>query len=138
MTERASNMASDQTAREIELQIKSIVDQCRVDVEKLLSSKKAQLEMLAEALVEKETLYYRDVVRILEPSRTDADIEKEIAELAERKLVGKSPQLQLNGFLGFGGNGNPSGAGTPGGVGNNRNADDLIDVVIKSENPEVE
>jgi ATP-dependent metalloprotease FtsH len=103
-TQRNSRIIpSPETAREMELQIKSIVDSCRANVEKLLQSKKAELESLAEALVERETLYYRDVVRILDPLRTDVEIDNEIAELAERKLVGSSPKLTLQGFLGMGG-----------------------------------
>ncbi|MBX9690031.1 MAG: hypothetical protein K2X27_25190, partial [Candidatus Obscuribacterales bacterium] len=80
-----------------------IVDTCKANVEKLLQSKRPQLEALATALVEKETLYFRDVVAILEPSRTDSDIERELQELSERKLVGQTPQLSLQGFLGMGG-----------------------------------
>lgn len=94
---------SPDTSREIELQIKSVVDQCKANVEKLFQTKRPQLEALANALVEKETLYYRDVVSILEPSRTETEIQREIDELSERKLVGKAPQLSLQGFLGFGG-----------------------------------
>lgn len=94
---------SSETSREIELQIKKVVDQCRQNVEKLLSSKKAQLEQLANALIERETLYYRDIVAILEPSRTDMEVEQEINQLSERKLVGKSPELSINGFLNFAG-----------------------------------
>ena len=107
---RVEIQPSDQSMREIEVQIKAIVDQCKVNVEKLLSTKKTELEALANALVDKETLYYMDVVNILEPARTDSDIENEIAELSERKLVGKSAQLSLHGFLGIGG-------GTPGTIG---------------------
>lgn len=114
---------SDLSSREIELQIKAIVDQCTANVEKLLGSRKAQLEALADALVEKETLYYMDVVNILEPTRTDSDIQKEIAELSERKLVGKSAQLTLAGFLGIAGGAN--GGTGPGSEipSNNRNAE---------------
>ncbi|MBY0359363.1 MAG: AAA family ATPase [Candidatus Obscuribacterales bacterium] len=96
--------ASMETERELELQTKAIIDECRKNVEELLQTRKAQIERLAEALVEKETLYYRDVVNILEPERTDADIQRELAEIAERKLVGKNHHLELNGILGLGGN----------------------------------
>ena len=133
MTERSGTLASEQTAREIELQIKAVVDECYANVERLLSSKKAQLQALADALVEKETLYFRDVVNLLEPSRTDADIERELAELAERKLVGKTPQLSLHGFIGLGGGTGtaPSpGNGGGGAPGNNR------EIVIQAQNPE--
>lgn len=113
---------SSETSREIELQIKSIVDQCKQNVEKLLQSKKAQIQQLAEALMEKETLYYRDVVSILEPSRTDSEIEKEILQLSDRKLVGKTPQLSINGFLGI-----------TGGNSTNRDAEPIIEMKQKDE-----
>jgi ATP-dependent metalloprotease FtsH len=94
---------SPDTSREIELEIKSVVEACRQNVEKLFQSRRSQLEALADALVAKETLYYRDVVKILEPARTEMEIEGEIAELSERKLVGKQVQLTLSGFLGLSG-----------------------------------
>jgi hypothetical protein len=57
--------------------------------------------------VEKETLYYRDIVGILEPNRSSVDIERELEELAERKLVGKPPVVNLEG-IGSLGAGNPN------------------------------
>ncbi len=95
--------ASPETQREIELEIKEIINECQENVERLLQSHRGEVERLAEALIEKETLYFRDVVKILEPARSDADIEKELAELAERKLVGKSPTITLQGITGLSG-----------------------------------
>jgi ATP-dependent metalloprotease FtsH len=101
--------ASDETEREIELQIKKITDECLENVRSLLRSKRAELDRLAHALVEKETLYYRDIVAILEPHRTAGDIERELEELAERKLVGKPPVVNLEGIGSLGlGAGNPN------------------------------
>ncbi|MGD9679735.1 MAG: AAA family ATPase [Candidatus Obscuribacterales bacterium] len=85
--------ASPETEREIELDIKKIVDHCYENVENLLRSKRKELEQMAAALVENETLYFRDIVKILEPTKTEAEIEKEIATLSERKLVGKRPAV---------------------------------------------
>jgi len=87
--------ASPETERAIELQIKQIVDSCLKNVEALLSSHRAQLDRLAQALVEKETLYYRDLVGILEPARSAEEVEREMLQLAERKLVGKPPVINL-------------------------------------------
>lgn len=116
---------STETSRELEMEIKAVVDQCRQNVEKMFQSKRAQLQALADALVEKETLYYRDVVAILEPTRPEADILREINELSDRKLVGKAPQLTLEGFLGMAG---VQGGGNPQ---NNR----VIDLAPGPESP---
>jgi ATP-dependent metalloprotease FtsH len=86
---------SPETAREIELEIKKLVDDCLDNVRKLLVTHRKQLDQLAYALVEKETLYYKDIVNILEPQKTQDSIDREIRELAERKLVGKIPILNL-------------------------------------------
>ena len=112
---------SPETAREIELQIKQIVDSCLKNVEALLRSRRSQLDNLARALVEKETLYYRDLVAILEPERPSSEIERELLQLAERKLVGKPPVINLEGITtlppsvgsGSTGGGTPPGAGNP-------------------------
>ncbi len=56
----------------------------------------AHVDAIAKALVEKETLYYRDLVAILEPHRTKEDVDREISEMSERKLVGKPAVIDLN------------------------------------------
>ena len=93
--EQYKNTSSAETGREIELQIKSIVDQCLQSVEGLLRSKRAELDRLAQALIEKETLYYKDLVTILEPARTPEEIEKEMSVLSERRMVGKPPVIEV-------------------------------------------
>lgn len=115
---------SEETEREMEMEIKSIVDDCYENVRNLLKAKRPELERIARALMEKETLYFKDMVKILEPSRTEDDIERELAALSERRLVGKPPVVNiqtlagLQGLLGGGsgseGQGDASG-GTPGG-----------------------
>lgn len=110
---------SPESSREMEKQIKTIVDGCLQNVQNLLSSKRAELLALADALVEKETLYFRDVVAILEPQRTENDIQKEIEELSERKLVGKMPQL-THAFFG------PGASAAGGGNGNGSNNKNLL------------
>ncbi len=110
-----SNISND-TQREIEMDIKAIVDDCYKRVEELLLSKRAELDKLAAALVERETLYFNDLVRILEPYKTSSDIDRELRQMAERKLVGVNPinpaglldslaQMSTNG----GGNGKSNG-----------------------------
>jgi ATP-dependent metalloprotease FtsH len=95
MDEYSDVPPSPETAREIELEIKKLVDDCLENVRKLLVTHRQQLDQLAYALVEKETLYFKDIVNILEPEKTNDDIDREIRELAERKMVGKVPILNL-------------------------------------------
>lgn len=102
--------ASSATKREIELEIKRIVDDCLNNVQNLLRTHRAELDRLAHALLEKETLYYRDIAVILEPQRSMADIEREIESIADRKLVGKPPIVNLEAIAGLGRTGNGNGA----------------------------
>lgn len=104
-TDRAYSSASDETKREIEMEIKEIVDGCMKSVEALLGKHRRELQLIAEALVEKETLYYRDLVNVLEPARLPSDIDRELAELAARKFVGKRPVITMEHITGAG-NGN--------------------------------
>jgi ATP-dependent metalloprotease FtsH len=86
---------SDVTQREIEVEIKNLVDSCLENVRRLLVTHRKELDLIAYALIEKETLFYKDIVHILEPSKTDADIDREVSELSERQFVGKIPQFNL-------------------------------------------
>ncbi len=86
---------SDVTQREIELEIKALVDSCMENVRKLLVTHREQLDRLAYTLIEKETLFYKDVVAILEPTKTEAEVDREVRELSDRQLVGKVPLLNL-------------------------------------------
>lgn len=103
---------SPETERELELQTMKIINDCKRNVQKLLEANRENLQKLAHALMEKETLYYRDIVAILEPSRTDEDVIKELALIEERKLVGKQRIASLNllpglsGLIGGGSNNN--------------------------------
>jgi cell division protease FtsH len=108
---------SNESKRELELATQKILEQSLHNVEELLTTHKEQLERLANALVEKETLYFEDVVRILQPDRSEADIRRELQELAERKVVGKRPILNIDWVIAHG-NGTTNGgtAGTSGGV----------------------
>jgi cell division protease FtsH len=96
--EKSEYGASDQTNREIELEIKTLVNDCLENVQSLLRSKRSELDRFAHALMEKETLYYKDIVAILEPNRTSADVERELETLADRKLVGKPPVVNIDEF----------------------------------------
>jgi hypothetical protein len=106
---------SSETSREIEVEVKKIVDDCLENVRGLLREKRKELDLIARGLIEKETLFYKDLVHILEPGKSDADIDKEIATLTERKLVGKPPVINLEYLPGL--------AGLSGGGGNGGNGD---------------
>jgi hypothetical protein len=86
---------SAETSREIELEIKKVVDNCLNNVRDLLRARRDRLDRLAQALLEKETLSFREIAKILEPERSAVDIEKEALELAEKRLIGKEIQLNL-------------------------------------------
>lgn len=105
--------ASPETEREIELEIKKTVDDCLTNVRNLLKDKRKELDLIAHGLVEKETLFYKDLVHILEPSKTDEQINKEIATLSERKLVGTAPIVNLEFLPGLTQIGQQGGSGNP-------------------------
>ncbi len=95
---------SSNTEHQIEKEIKAVVDECYQNVEALLKAKRKELDLLAAALVDKETLYYGDIVAILEPSKSEQDIAEEIRTLSDRKLVGKKPVINvdiLEGLIGL-------------------------------------
>jgi len=94
---------SPETAREIELEIKELVDECLNNVRELLAAHKDKMKKLAEALIEKETLYFRDIAKILEPERSEIEIEREMLVLAEKKLVGKVPVINMEAISGLSG-----------------------------------
>lgn len=94
--ERNEDKASAETERELELATVAIVNECRDSVEKLLRSKRKELDKMATELVEKETLYFKDIVAILEPTKSDSEIEAEIKAMSDRKLVGKRPEMNID------------------------------------------
>ncbi len=107
---------SPETEREIELEIKHLVDDCLSNVHELLRTHRAELDQIAQALLEKETLYYKDIAKIFEPSRSMDDIERELKLLGDRKLVGKAPVVDFDHFGALtGASGGNGGGGTGGG-----------------------
>jgi len=77
------------------LEIKHLTDACLNNVRELLRANRDKLDRLAHALIEKETLHFRDIARILEPGRSEMDIEREALALAEKRIVGKAIELNL-------------------------------------------
>jgi ATP-dependent metalloprotease FtsH len=112
--------ASPETEREMELESKAIVDGCFKNVQDLLRAKRPQLDQIAQALLEKETLLYEDIAEILEPERSKADILKEMDILQERILVGTPPVVDfenLGTLAGWGSSPSNGGSGNGGGNG---------------------
>lgn len=100
---RDASGPSPETERELELQTMKIVNDCKRNVEELLQANREKLQKLALALIEKETLYYRDIVAILEPERSDDDVRNELTAIEERKLVGKPRNVSLSLLQGLSG-----------------------------------
>jgi cell division protease FtsH len=57
---------SEETAKRIDAEISKIIQSCRQDAKKLLVDNKKKLEVLAKALLEKETLLAKEVYELLE------------------------------------------------------------------------
>lgn len=139
--------ASPESEREMELESKQLVDTCLKNVQDLLRSKRAQLDQIAHALLEKETLLYEDIAKILEPERSRADILQEIETLEERQMVGTPPIVDfehLGSLANWGGKGSDSGSGTANGgssgpnIGNpNNNRIGLDNDGLTGENPQM-
>ena len=136
-----NDRASGETERQIEVEIMNIVSDSMKTVEDLLKSKRKELDQMATALVEKETLYFKDIVAILEPSKTDREIEDEIKKLSDRKLVGKKPVIDFDFVSGLATISKGSKGGSNGGSSssmpssespsNNRTVSDSVDDVIE-------
>lgn len=86
---------SEETSRQIETEIKTLVDGCLNNVRELLRDNRDKLDRLAHELLEKETMTFREIAKILEPHRSEIDIEREALALAEKRLVGKAIELNL-------------------------------------------
>jgi cell division protease FtsH len=129
--------ASSETNREIEMDIKGIVDGCLDNVRNLLRTKRKELDLLAHALMEKETLYFRDITRILEPGRSESEIEKEIELLADRRLVGTPPVINIDTIAGLAIPGRSGRGGSQADPGSNASNNQIgIQSYPKEEGPE--
>jgi cell division protease FtsH len=122
---RANFGASPETERQIELECKQIVDTCLTNVEDLLRARRSQLDKLAQALLEKETLYYEDIASILEPERSKAEIQKELDMLGERKLVGTPPTIDFENYGSLSGWSKSDGGNGSNGANTIQNSDEI-------------
>lgn len=67
--EMAPNTCSEQTAREIDLEVRSIITQCLHDVRSILEKGKHALDAVAKRLIEQEVLDDRELLELLEINR---------------------------------------------------------------------
>jgi hypothetical protein len=79
-----------------------LVDECLSNTRQLLSQHKDKMKTLAEALIEKETLNFREIAKILEPHRSEMEIERDLLVMAEKRLVGKVPVVNLQALASLG------------------------------------
>ena len=134
----AKDRTSSNTSREIELEIKQIVDGCLTNVMDLLKSRRAQLDQIAQALLEKETLHYKDIARILEPDRTEEEIERELVEMGHRTKVGPTLVIDFDHFGALTGAAQNGGNGKKNGTSNgaDKTSDKKTDETPKSDSSE--
>jgi cell division protease FtsH len=78
---------SEQTAREIDEEIKHIIEQAEEKVRHILESRRAALAALAERLVEKETIDTAELKALIEASSPSPMIVPGTAETAKRRHV---------------------------------------------------
>lgn len=80
---------SDKTAEQIDQEVKSLIDEARKLAEKVLSEKKEQLELMAQMLIEFETLEHDDVEKIMELSFDPKEKHKELEGRKKKKKTKK-------------------------------------------------
>ncbi len=83
---------SDSTARIIDEEIRKIVDDAYLDASKILKKKKKDLDLIANALLEYETLNSDDIANIIKGKKLDKD------EKLDHKVdptVGKKPRTSI-------------------------------------------
>ena len=56
---------SEETSREIDAEVKKLIDDAYADAKRLISENRDKLELLAKTLIEKETMDGRDVEALL-------------------------------------------------------------------------
>ena len=64
---------SEETSREIDAEVKRLIDEAYADAKRIIDENRSTLECLANALIEKETMDGRDVERIVLPESTTKD-----------------------------------------------------------------
>ena len=83
---------SDSTARIIDEEIRKIVDDAYLDASKILKKKKKDLDLIANALLEYETLNSDDITKIIKGKRLDKD---EKLDHKVDPIAGKKPRTSI-------------------------------------------
>lgn len=91
---------SDETAREIDQEVHSIINSCYKNAMELIKSNKDKVELLAQALMQFEVLSADDVDRLLEAGSLDAikkERKSEAAAASERSGSGNNRESRVEG-----------------------------------------
>ena len=67
---------SEETSREIDAEVKKLIDEAYADAKRIIEEHRTELESLAKALIEKETMDGREVERLVSPEHTTQDAEQ--------------------------------------------------------------
>lgn len=81
---QTQNQYSDATARIIDDEIKSILDNCYAKAKKLLESKRALLDSMSNLLLAEETIYAEEVDELI-AGKSSEEISKSLHEKAEKR-----------------------------------------------------
>ena len=87
---------SESTAEKIDQEVKRIIDNAYLRTKKLLTDKKADLEKIAQKLLEKEILFQNDLEKLIgkRPFKSNLDLSfKEEKSLEEKKTTNKKNKL---------------------------------------------
>ena len=87
---------SESTAEKIDQEVKRIIDNAYLRTKKLLTDKKADLEKIAQKLLEKEILFQNDLERLIgkRPFKSNLDLSfEEEKSLEEKKTTNKKNKL---------------------------------------------
>lgn len=78
---------SEVTNQKIDKTVKKIVDDCFAETEQLLESKRAEIEQLAEKLLEKESINLPQIIQVLgeRPFPMKESLKEYLAEVTERE-----------------------------------------------------
>lgn len=85
---------SDKTAEQIDTEVKALIEEARKLAEKVLNEKKEQLELMAQMLIEFETLEHEDVEKIMELSFDAKTKQKELEGKKKKKKPRKRKDKQ--------------------------------------------
>ena len=68
---------SEETSREIDAEVKKLIDEAYADAKRIITENRAKLELLAKTLLERETMDGREVESLLNGDSSDGDLPSE-------------------------------------------------------------